>query len=83
MTGAIRHARQAWPVAHVDELPIGGRKLVEVDGKSVGLFNVKGRLVAVLNVCPHELAPSAGVASVAPRSPPRPASTSGGVRARF
>ena len=47
-----RHA-----VATLSELPEGGRKLVEVEGKSYGVFNVKGKLVAVLNVCPHELAP--------------------------
>jgi nitrite reductase (NADH) small subunit len=57
MSDASRQPRQALPVAQLDELPIGGRKLVEVNGKSVGLFNVKGRLIAVLNVCPHELAP--------------------------
>jgi 3-phenylpropionate/trans-cinnamate dioxygenase ferredoxin subunit len=30
---------------------------VELDGRSIGVFNVHGRYVAVLNVCPHELAP--------------------------
>ncbi len=49
--------RRRYAVAKVDELPPGGRKLVEIDGKSVGVFNVKGQFVAVLNVCPHELAP--------------------------
>ena len=44
-------------VAKVGELSPGGRKLVEVGGKSIGLFNVHGQYVAVLNVCPHELAP--------------------------
>jgi len=46
-----------WPVAQVEEIPPGARKLVEVDGKSIGIFNVNGKFVAVLNVCPHELAP--------------------------
>jgi 3-phenylpropionate/trans-cinnamate dioxygenase ferredoxin subunit len=31
--------------------------LVEVAGRSIGVFNVHGTFVAVLNVCPHELAP--------------------------
>jgi nitrite reductase (NADH) small subunit len=48
----LRHA-----VARTDELPPGSRKIVEIDGKSVGVFNVGGTLVAVLNLCPHELAP--------------------------
>ena len=45
------------PVATVAELPPGSRKIVEVEGRSIGIFNVNGRYVAVLNVCPHELAP--------------------------
>ena len=44
-------------VATVSELPVGGRKLVEVGGRSIGIFNVNGDFVAVLNVCPHQLAP--------------------------
>jgi nitrite reductase (NADH) small subunit len=46
-----------WPVAHVGEIPAGGRKIVDIDGRSIGIFNVNGNFVAVLNVCPHELAP--------------------------
>jgi nitrite reductase (NADH) small subunit len=44
-------------VASLAELPPGARKIVEVEGRSIGLFNVNGTLVAALNVCPHELAP--------------------------
>ena len=46
-----------FPVATLDEIPPGSRKLVEVEGRSIGVFNVHGQFVAVLNVCPHELAP--------------------------
>ena len=45
------------PVARVGELAPGDRKLVEVAGRSIGVFNVKGKIIAVLNVCPHALAP--------------------------
>ena len=45
------------PVAAMAELPPGSRKIVEVEGRSIGVFNVHGTLVAALNVCPHELAP--------------------------
>ncbi len=45
------------PVGTVDELPVGTRKIVEINGKSIGVFNVNGRFVAVLNLCPHEFAP--------------------------
>jgi nitrite reductase/ring-hydroxylating ferredoxin subunit len=50
-------ATRAWPVAHVDEIPSGGRKIVDVAGYSIGVFNVNGAFVAVLNVCPHALGP--------------------------
>ncbi|HEX2036811.1 MAG TPA: Rieske (2Fe-2S) protein [Chloroflexota bacterium] len=49
--------KRRWAVATVEELPPGGRKVVEVAGRSIGLFNVGGTIVAVLNVCPHERVP--------------------------
>lgn len=39
------------------EIAPGERKIVDVSGKSIGIFNVNGTFAAVLNVCPHELAP--------------------------
>jgi nitrite reductase (NADH) small subunit len=48
---------QWYAVARVEELPPGARKIITVAGKSIGLFNVGGQLRAVLNVCPHALAP--------------------------
>lgn len=45
------------PVAKVSEVAPGERKLVDVQGKSIGVFNVNGSFVAVLNYCPHEGAP--------------------------
>ncbi|MDA0745225.1 MAG: Rieske (2Fe-2S) protein [bacterium] len=44
-------------VATLDELPLGGQKMVNLEGQSIGLYNVDGEIIAVLNVCPHELAP--------------------------
>ncbi len=41
----------------VGDIPPGGRRLIDHDGRSIGVFNVGGDFVAVLNVCPHELAP--------------------------
>ncbi len=43
--------------ASTAEVPPGGRKIVDIAGQSIGLFNVHGSYVAALNVCPHELAP--------------------------
>ncbi|MGN6359529.1 MAG: Rieske (2Fe-2S) protein [Thermomicrobiales bacterium] len=50
-------AERRWPVATIDEIAPGGRKLIEIKGHSIGVFNVNGTFVAALNSCPHELAP--------------------------
>lgn len=44
-------------VAHVDEIPPGSRKIVEVAGRSIGVFNVDGTLYALRNRCPHQGGP--------------------------
>lgn len=44
-------------VATVDEIPVGGRKLVEVAGRSIGVFNVNGEFFALRNSCPHQGGP--------------------------
>jgi nitrite reductase (NADH) small subunit len=50
-------ATMKWPVAKSSEIPPGARKIVEIEGRSIGLFNVRGTFVAVLNVCPHQQGP--------------------------
>jgi nitrite reductase/ring-hydroxylating ferredoxin subunit len=44
-------------VATVDEIPPGSRKIVEVAGRSIGVFNVNGEFFALLNRCPHQAGP--------------------------
>ncbi len=44
-------------VATVDEIPPGGRKIVEVAGRSLGVFNLGGEYVALRNRCPHQGGP--------------------------
>jgi nitrite reductase/ring-hydroxylating ferredoxin subunit len=44
-------------VASVDEIPPGQRKIVEVAGREIGVFNVGGDYIAVLNRCPHQGGP--------------------------
>jgi nitrite reductase/ring-hydroxylating ferredoxin subunit len=41
-------------VGSVDEIPPGGRKIVRVAGRSIGIFNVDGELFALRNRCPHQ-----------------------------
>ena len=40
-------------VAKVNEIPAGGRKIVEINGRSIGVFNINGEFFALLNRCPH------------------------------
>lgn len=40
-------------VASVEEVPPGSRKIVDVEGRSIGIFNVDGHYFAVRNACPH------------------------------
>jgi 3-phenylpropionate/trans-cinnamate dioxygenase ferredoxin subunit len=44
-------------VARRDEIAPGGRKIVEVAGRSIGVFNVGGEFFALRNRCPHQGAP--------------------------
>ena len=46
-----------YAVATVDEIPPSGRKLVEIAGRSIGIFNVDGEFFALRNRCPHEGGP--------------------------
>lgn len=41
----------------VNAVPDGGSKIFDVGGRSIGVFNVKGKLYAMRNVCPHHGAP--------------------------
>jgi len=40
-------------VARVGEIPPGGRNIVEVAGRSIGIFNIGGEFFAIRNQCPH------------------------------
>lgn len=40
-------------IASVEDIPVGGRKIVEINRMSIGVFNVKGQFYALLNYCPH------------------------------
>src|ERR1700685_2455278 len=41
-------------VASVREFPAGTRKLVEVRGRKIAVFNIKGEDFALANRCPHQ-----------------------------
>ena len=44
-------------VARVGEIASGGRKLLHIAGRSLGVFNLKGEYFALVNRCPHQGAP--------------------------
>lgn len=39
------------------DLPVGERKIVKLEGRSIGVFNVNGTYYALRNICPHQGAP--------------------------
>lgn len=41
-------------VGTVAEIPPGGRKIVEVAGRAIGVFNLGGEFFALRNRCPHQ-----------------------------
>ncbi|MAS37414.1 MAG: 2Fe-2S ferredoxin [Anaerolineaceae bacterium] len=49
--------RRKVAVAQVSELPVGASKRIQLNGRSIGIYNVKGTFVAILNFCPHAWAP--------------------------
>jgi 3-phenylpropionate/trans-cinnamate dioxygenase ferredoxin component len=46
-------------VALVSELPPGAKKLVDVDGRAIALFNVDGTFYAIDDICTHDGGPLA------------------------
>ncbi|PXY23154.1 ferredoxin [Prauserella sp. PE36] len=44
-------------VANTTDIAQGERKIVELEGRSVGIFNLDGEYYALLNRCPHAGAP--------------------------
>jgi 3-phenylpropionate/trans-cinnamate dioxygenase ferredoxin subunit len=44
-------------VARLRDFPPGSRRIVEVNGTSIGVFNLKGDFYALRSSCPHQGAP--------------------------
>ncbi len=44
-------------VCPADEIPEGGRKILTLAGRSIGVFNVAGEFYALRNRCPHQGGP--------------------------
>jgi 3-phenylpropionate/trans-cinnamate dioxygenase ferredoxin component len=52
MSSAVKVAGRA-------ELPPGSRKLLEIDGRAIALFNIDGAFYAIDDVCTHDGGPLA------------------------
>ena len=46
-------------VATKAELPNGARKIVEIDGRAIAVFNIAGAYYAIADVCSHDDGPVA------------------------
>jgi len=44
-------------VCRLSELPPGQRRIVTIEGRSIGVLNIAGTLRALRNSCPHQNAP--------------------------
>jgi nitrite reductase/ring-hydroxylating ferredoxin subunit len=53
VSATVRERRKL-RVCGVEEVPPGGRVVRDVDGRSVGVFNVDGDFFALHNRCPHK-----------------------------
>ncbi len=51
--------RKDVPVAHVEDIPEGSRKIIQVDGLSIGVFHHNGQYYALRNSCLHRGGPVA------------------------
>ena len=51
-------------VAAASEIGPGQRKIVELDGRSIGVFNIGGEYFALLNQCPHAGAELCGFGTI-------------------
>jgi nitrite reductase (NADH) small subunit len=44
-------------IGKVSELPPGSNKILMLEQRSIGVFNIKGKYYALKNTCPHQAAP--------------------------
>jgi 3-phenylpropionate/trans-cinnamate dioxygenase ferredoxin subunit len=52
-TSRERPGDKRYIVARAADIPEGTRLIVDVEGRSIGIFNIDGRFHAILNRCPH------------------------------
>lgn len=53
----MARVRKEITVGPVAELPPGKHRVINVDGREIGVFNVDGNFHALPNLCPHQIGP--------------------------
>lgn len=53
----LQNAAGGYVVACATDLAPGQRKIVAIDGREIGVFNVQGEFYALRNLCPHRSGP--------------------------
>ncbi len=49
---------ESWHVlGRIEDFPGGTHSVIQVDGRSLGVFNIAGKIYALRNVCPHQAGP--------------------------
>jgi len=41
-------------VAQTEEIPVGGRKRIEINGQRISIFNIASEYFAIYDTCPHK-----------------------------
>jgi len=41
-------------VARTEEVPVGGRKRIEINGQRISIFNIASEYFAICDTCPHK-----------------------------
>jgi len=44
-------------IGQLEDFPEGAATIITVEGRSIGVYNLKGELYALRNLCPHQGAP--------------------------
>ncbi|HZZ48178.1 MAG TPA: Rieske (2Fe-2S) protein [Pseudonocardia sp.] len=50
-------AARAHVVGRAEDIPPGSSLIVDIDGRSIGVFNIRGSYYAIRNTCPHASGP--------------------------
>lgn len=69
-------------VSRVEDIPVGGRKIVTLGNRSIGVFNIAGVFYALRNTCPHQQAPLCEGRVMGTTLPSRPGEYSLGMEGR-